>query len=69
MLVQTDVEGEPTLQLLEGVLQGLPISIAVRNSGTEAKTSISIRFARGIEADGGELMSRLEDVLKPHLSP
>ena len=69
VLVQTDVEGEPTLQLLEGVLQGLPISIAVRNSGTEAKTSISIRFARGIEADGGELMSRLEDVLKPHLSP
>jgi phosphomannomutase len=68
-LVQTEVKGEATLQLLEGVLESLPISIAVRNSGTEAKTSISIRFARGIEANGDELMSRLEDVLKPHLSP
>ncbi|HJM67832.1 MAG TPA: hypothetical protein QF716_03015 [Candidatus Thalassarchaeaceae archaeon] len=68
-LVQTEVEGEAALQLLEGALNGLPISIAVRNSGTEAKTSISIRFARGIKADGDELMSQLEDALKPHLSP
>mgnify|MGYP001182686724 CR=1 FL=1 len=68
-LVQSDVEGEATLQFLEGALDGLPFSIAVRNSGTEAKTSISIRFARGIDADGDELMSQLEEVLRPHLSP
>ena len=68
-LVQSDVEGEATLQFLEGTLEDLPFSIAVRNSGTEAKTSISIRFARGIEADGDELMSQLEGVLRPHLSP
>ncbi len=68
-LVQTEVEGEATLQLLKGALNGLPLSIAVRNSGTEAKTSISIRFTRGIEIDGDELMSRLEEALRPHLSP
>ena len=54
---------------LEGTLNEFPFSIAVRNSGTEAKTSISIRFARGINADGDELMSRLEEILTPHLSP
>lgn len=68
-LVQSDVQGEATLQFLEGKFDGLPFSIAVRNSGTEAKTSISIRFARGIEADGDELMARLDEVLRPHLSP
>ena len=68
-LVQSDVQGEATLQFLEGVLDGLPFSIAVRNSGTEAKTSISIRFARGIDADGDQLMQQLLDVLSPHLKP
>ena len=68
-LAQSDVQGEETLQFLEGSLGGLPFSIAVRNSGTEAKTSISIRFARGIEADGDELMSQLEGVLGPRLAP
>ncbi|MEC8927059.1 MAG: hypothetical protein VYB17_02225 [Candidatus Thermoplasmatota archaeon] len=68
-LERTEVEGEPALLLMEGSLDNLPISIAVRNSGTEAKTAISIRFARGIEADGDELMSQLEGVLSPHLSP
>ena len=63
------MEGEPALMLLEGVVENLPVSIAVRNSGTEAKTSISIRFARGIDADGDQLMEQLLDVLTPHLSP
>ena len=68
-LVQSDIQGEATLQFLEGVLDNLPFSIAVRNSGTEAKTSISIRFARGIDADGNQLMQQLLDVLSPHLKP
>ena len=68
-LAQSDIQGEATLQFLEGVLDDLPFSIAVRNSGTEAKTSISIRFTRGIEANGDELMSKLEGVLGPHLAP
>ena len=68
-LDRCEVEGEAALMLLEGTLNGFPFSIAVRNSGTEAKTSISIRFSRGIDADGDELMSRLEETLTPHLSP
>ena len=68
-LDRIQVEGEPALLLMEGLLSNLPISIAVRNSGTEAKTSISIRFATGIEADGAELMALLEATLAPHLSP
>ena len=68
-LSRTHVEGEPALMLLEGIVENLPVSIAVRNSGTEAKTSISIRFARGIDADGDQLMEQLLDVLTPHLSP
>ena len=68
-LSRTYVDGEPALMLLEGIVENLPVSIAVRNSGTEAKTSISIRFARGIEADGEKLMGQLLDVLTPHLSP
>ena len=63
------VDGEPALLLLEGELNDLPISIAVRNSGTQAKTSISIRFARGVNANGDELMTLLLGVLTPHLSP
>ena len=68
-LSQTHVDGEPALLLLDGTLEGLPISVAVRNSGTQAKTSISIRFARGIDADGYQLMEQLLDILTPHLSP
>ncbi len=68
-LLRTHVEGEPALMLLEGNVENLPLSIAVRNSGTEAKTSISIRFARGIDADGEQLMEQLLDILTPHLSP
>ena len=68
-LNRTHVDGEPALLLLEGTLEELPISIAVRNSGTEAKTSISIRFARGIHADGDQLMEDLVNILTPLLKP
>ena len=68
-LSRINVAGEPALLLLEGVIDELPISIAVRNSGTEAKTSISIRFARGIDVDGEQLMGQLLDILTPHLIP
>ena len=64
-----DVEGEPGLLLLSGELDGLAISIAVRNSGTEAKTAVSIRFAKGVQADGNTLMERLIENLSEHLMP
>ena len=68
-LTQTEVDGEPTLLLLEGAINALPISIAVRNSGTEAKTAISVRFSTGVEVNGDELVTLLENTLKPHLTP
>ena len=68
-LQRVTVEGEPALLLLSGEIDGLPISIAIRNSGTEAKTAVSIRFAKGIEADGEVLMERLIENLSEHLMP
>ena len=68
-LQRVTVEGEPALLLLSGEINGFPISIAIRNSGTEAKTAVSIRFAKGIEADGGVLMERLIENLSEHLMP
>ena len=63
------IEGEPALLFLSGTLQEKPISIAIRNSGTEAKTAISVRFSSGIERDGSELIETLIDTLQPHLKP
>ena len=68
-LERVEVEGEPALLLLSGQLEGLPVSIAVRNSGTEAKTAVSIRFAEGVLADGNQLMERLIEKLSEHLIP
>lgn len=68
-LQRVTVEGEPGLLLLSGDIDGLPISIAIRNSGTEAKTAVSIRFAKGIRADGEMLMQRLIEDLSEHLMP
>jgi phosphomannomutase len=68
-LQRISIEGEPALLFLSGTLQEKPISIAIRNSGTEAKTAISVRFSSGIERDGGELIEILVDTLRPHLKP
>jgi phosphoglucosamine mutase len=68
-LSRIDVTGEPALLLLQGMDEGRPVSIAVRNSGTEAKTAISIRFSRGIERDGAALAETLVTALGPHLTP
>ncbi|MEC9090444.1 MAG: hypothetical protein VYC11_03635 [Candidatus Thermoplasmatota archaeon] len=54
---------------MSGDIDGKPISVAIRNSGTEAKTSISIRFAKGVEADGNELSLKISELLTAHLSP
>ncbi len=66
-LQRVSVKGEPALLLLSGELKGLPISIAIRNSGTEAKTAVSIRFAAGVDADGDALMDILIEKLSEHL--
>jgi len=66
-LERINVEGESSLLLLSGEIDGRPISVAVRNSGTEAKTAVSVRFAPGVDADGEELVQILVDALEPHL--
>ena len=68
-LKRESIDGEPNLLLLSGQMDGKPISVAIRNSGTEAKTSISIRFAKGVNADGNELSLKITELLTSHLSP
>nr|AIF05366.1 phosphoglucosamine mutase (glmM) [uncultured marine group II/III euryarchaeote KM3_182_B06] len=66
---RNEIPGEPALLLITGEADGTPISIAVRNSGTEAKTSISVRAAQS-HADGlMELVAVLIDLLTAELSP
>lgn len=42
---RTPIDGEPTLLLLEGELDRRRLSLGIRNSGTEAKTAITLRLA------------------------
>ena len=51
---RVEVAGEPALLLLEGRFDGAAVSVGVRNSGTEAKTSASIRMS-GDTLDGNIL--------------
>jgi len=51
---RVEVDGEPALLLLEGRLDGAAVSVGVRNSGTEAKTSASMRIS-GETLDGYSL--------------
>lgn len=51
---RVEVSGEPALLLLEGRLDGAAVSVGVRNSGTEAKTSASMRIS-GETPDGYSL--------------
>ena len=44
------LEGEPNLMLIRCQLNGSDVSLGIRNSGTQAKTSVSLRFA---QADPG----------------
>lgn len=62
-LTRIDVHGEPALLLLQ--TEG--VSIAVRNSGTQAKTAISVRLAAGVERDGAALLETLTALLGPAL--
>jgi len=51
--------------LMKGEINGEICAVAIRNSGTQAKTSISIRTT-GIEM--GELMDSLLEILTPRLN-
>jgi len=66
-LKRVEIRGETSLLFLEGELDGFPITIAIRNSGTEAKTSITVRFSEGIQRNGDQLINSINNVLVEHL--
>jgi hypothetical protein len=43
ILNRESIAGETSLLLLEGSMDGERLSISIRNSGTEAKTSVTIK--------------------------
>jgi len=69
-LKSVEVEGETSLLLLEGTLDGEAVSIGIRNSGTEAKTSVSMRSSSQNNVESlTALMNQLGDFLSENLIP
>ncbi len=62
-LKKENIHGENNLLMIKGVLNNCPISVGIRNSGTEAKTSISIRAAPNMaETDLLKLDVLIQDI-------
>ncbi len=62
------VPGEPHLLLMHAATNGKVASIGIRNSGTQAKTSLSIRLSAGVDRAPFEaLMDELVALLTPVL--
>ena len=58
--------------LLQGQLDGGHVALGIRNSGTEAKTNISLRLApelRTLQADATKLIESLSSLLQDALLP
>ena len=55
---RTGLEGEPNLMLIRCQLNGNDVSLGIRNSGTQAKTSVSLRFAQAEPGFDAMLMVR-----------
>jgi len=67
VLHRQKIVGEANLLLLSGNQDGVDISIGIRNSGTEAKTSITARTSDdGLELS--KVTSEIVDLLKLHLT-
>ena len=67
-LKRKGIEGEKGLFLLRGDIDGIEVSFGIRNSGTEAKTSLSIRAKSeitGLE----EIATEITDLLRINLVP
>ncbi len=67
-LKRREIEGENGLFLLRGDIDGVEVSFGIRNSGTEAKTSLSIRARseiNGLE----EIATEIADLLRIDLVP
>lgn len=59
------LEGEENLMLIEALIDGAPLSLGIRNSGTQAKISISLRLSPSIES---ETMALVMPKLAEHLA-
>ncbi len=58
------LDGEANLMLMSFNLDGFPASLGVRNSGTQAKISVSLRLSPSIDSSRmGHLMKSLTDHL------
>ena len=67
VLHRQKIVGESNLLLLSGSLDGVDISIGIRNSGTEAKTSVTTRTSDA-GVDLSQLTNKIVDLLKLHLT-
>jgi len=65
---RVDVEGESSLLLLRHSGE-VEWSFAIRNSGTESKTRVTIRTTGGSKEESGRVMAAIIDVLEPLLQP
>ena len=67
-LKRKGIEGEKGLFLLRGDIDGIEVSFGIRNSGTEAKTSLSIR-AKSEMTGLEEIATEITDLLRINLVP
>lgn len=65
---RVNVEGESSLLLLRHSGE-VEWSFAIRNSGTESKTRVTIRTTGGSKEESGRVMAAIIDVLEPLLQP
>ena len=61
------VDGEPSLLMLRGTWAGIPTSVGVRPSGTEAKISVTCRMSRHPPHDASQIIEAMGDALEQAL--
>ncbi len=67
-LSNVNINGSKSLLLLQGDVDNLPFSLGIRNSGTEAKISVSLRLSPGCKELISSEPSELVEILCDHLS-
>ena len=66
---RSGLDGEPNLMLIHANLDSEVLSLGIRNSGTQAKISVSLRLSSQIEIDGiNEVVEYLAAFLKSRMS-
>ena len=59
------LEGEPNLMLIEAYVDGKPLSLGIRNSGTQPKISVSLRLSKSMDAN---VLSNMLPLIAEHLN-